>query len=138
MASLIGCGVGMYGSPPSKRHTLCPCASSSRTRLRTLTISEKPTESKRRAVRGKPPSDVMASSESHVSSPAPSEHLSPAGPEQEVQDHSEERQKDDEQEPENLGARVRSALQERDDRNDVEHGDENPPDRMEKHARLPM
>ena len=39
----------MYGSPPSKRQTLCPAARSARTRLRTWTISEKPTDSNRRA-----------------------------------------------------------------------------------------
>ena len=60
MAALTGSGVFIHGSPPSKRQTFCPAASSSMTRLRTLTISEKPTPSKRRAVRGNAPSVTRA------------------------------------------------------------------------------
>src|SRR6185369_12831558 len=99
IASLIGCGVGMYGSPPSNRQTFWPAARRSRTRLRTLTISEKPTPENRRAGTGNSPSFNGASDD-----------LPAAGAHQEVEDHPEGRQEDDQQRPQDLGRRVRAAL----------------------------
>src|SRR4051812_36967375 len=105
IASLTGSGVVIQGSPPSNRQTFCPDASRSITRLRTLTISEKPTLSKRRAARGN-------------DSPATSDHPAPPGAHQEVQDHPEKRQEHDQYDPEQLGTGIRAALQ---DRHDCDH-----------------
>src|SRR6476659_5486963 len=112
IASFTGSGVGIHGSPPSKRQTFCPTASSSMTRLRTLTISEKPTLSKRRAVPG------------NDSPPDTSDHLAAPGPHEEVEDHSEEGQQHDEDDPQELRAGVRAALQDRHDGDHVQDEDE--------------
>src|SRR5262249_29410848 len=109
-------GVFIHGSPPSKRQTLRPSASSSMTRLRTRTISEKPTLSNRRAGRGTLPSLMRTSSDD-----APT-----AGSHGEVQDHADEGQQDDEQHPQDLGGAVGRALQDRHDRDDVEDENEDP------------
>src|SRR5215469_5799171 len=109
----------MKGSPPSNRHTLCPAASSSRTRLRTLTISENPTEAKRLATGGIGVSVIPSSF---------SNHLPPSGTHDEVQNHSENRQENDEKSPQDLGSSVGAALQKRDQGDDVEHQDQESPD----------
>src|SRR5262245_15393811 len=113
MAALTGSGVFIQGSPPSNRQTFWPEARSSMTRLRTLTISEKPTPSKRFAVGGNDPS---------LTSP-PSDHFPAAGSHQEVQDHPDDGQEDHEKCPEDLGSGVGPALENGHDRDDVE--DEN-------------
>src|ERR1700693_1153427 len=109
MASLMGWGVGSKGSPPAKRQTRCPEARSSRTRLRTLTISEKPTAENRRAAGGNGPSVMGGSND-----------VAPSGPQEKVQDHPDDRKQDDQQRPQDLCRSVRAALQERDERDDVE------------------
>src|SRR6185436_18073023 len=115
IAALTGSGESIQGSPPSKRHTFWPAASSSMTRLRTLTISEKPTLSKRRAVGGNAPS----------LNAAPASDGGPAtGPHQEVEDHSDHRQEDDQKSPENLCSGVGAALEDGHDGDDVEHEDD--------------
>ena len=51
IASRIGSGVGMNGSPPSNWYTAAPWLRSSIMRLRSLTMSENPTSSSREARR---------------------------------------------------------------------------------------
>src|SRR5262249_10325149 len=118
----------MYGSPPSKRQTLCPAARSSMTRLRTTTISENPTPPKRLAGpgRGNEPSVTGA----------PSDHFPTAGAHQEVQDHAEHREQDNDDHPQELRAAVRAALENGDDRDDVEDRDEEPEQGMKEHRIL--
>src|SRR5437899_2456803 len=103
----------MKGSPPSKRQTFWPAERSSRTRLRTLTISENPTPENRRAGTGNLSSFKAASDD-----------LPAAGAHQEVEDHSEDRQEDDQQRPQDLVRRVRAALEEGNQGNDVEDQDD--------------
>src|SRR6516225_683750 len=113
IAALTASGVFIHGSPPSNRHTFRPSASSSMTRLRTRTISEKPTPSNRRAVRGTVVSVMPAS-----------DHAPSARSHREVQDHADEGEQDDEDDPEQLRGGVGRALQDRDDRDDVEDEDQ--------------
>src|SRR5262245_10556511 len=126
MACLMGSGECIQGSPPSKRHTFWPAASSSITRLRTLTISENPTLSKRRAGRGKGPSVIVSTSDD---GPADRTH-------QEIENHADHGKQDDEEDPEDLGAAVGAALQNRNDGDDVEHRDEDPEQGMTEHRCL--
>src|ERR1700730_3575781 len=86
------------------------------TRLRTRTISEKPTPANRRAGPGNGPSVTALSSNDR---PA-------ARPHQEVQDHPPDGKEDDEHDPEQLGSAVGLALPARHDRYDVEHRDSEP------------
>src|SRR5262245_41828983 len=117
MAALTGSGVFIQGSPPSNRQTFWPAASSSMTRLRTLTISEKPTLSKRFAVGGNDPS---------LTSPPSSDRSLPAGAHQEVENHPDHRQEDHQESPQDLRPRIGAALQDRHDRDDVENEDDEP------------
>src|SRR5262249_58003921 len=126
MACLMGSGELIQGSPPSKRQTFWPAASSSITRLRTFTISEKPTLSKRRAGRGNGPSVIVTTSDD---GPAARTH-------QEIEDHSDYREEDDEEQPEHLRAGFGAALEDRNDRDDVEHRDDDPEQGMTEHRCL--
>src|SRR5438477_10559442 len=105
----------MYGSPPSNCQTFWPAARRSRTRLRTLTISENPTPANRRAGTGNSSSFNGASDD-----------LPAAGAHQEIEDHADERQQDDQERPDELRRCVRAALQERKQGDDVEDRDDQP------------
>src|SRR5262245_56275504 len=126
IAPLMASGEFIQGSPPSKRQTFWPDASSSITRLRTLTISENPTLSNRRAGRGKGPSVIVTTSDD---GPASRTH-------QEIENHSDDRKEEDEEQPEHLRTGFCAALEDRNDRNDVEHRDEDPEQGRTEHRGL--